>query len=414
MRLSVLLLLLLLLAMAAPLAAETDWPQWGGPGRDFKSPSTGLAASWPEDGPPRLWSRELGEGYSAVAAAGGTLYTLYRRGDEEVVIAVDAATGETRWEHAEVAKFDDEYSMENGEGPHATPLLAGRRVFAAGATARLYALDQESGRLAWSHDLMAEYGATLRRNGYACSPLAHGGNVILMVGGAGHAVMAFRQDDGAVVWASQDFRNSASSPLLIDVDGEEQLVVFTYAEVAGLDPDTGELLWSHPHEAEFGLNVSLPVWGADDHVLFVSSAYGGGARGLELVRAGDRTEVRELWSHTRMKIHFSNAVRVGERIYGSSGEFGPAPFTALEAKTGQILWRERGFARASFLYADGRFILIDENGVLALATPQEDGLAVASRVELLSPPARTVPTLVGQTLYVRDRKVLMALDLGAR
>lgn len=389
------------------VARPLEWPQWGGPHRDFTSDATGLAAAWPEGGPPRLWRRELGDGYSAIVAAAGVLYTMFRRGDDDVTVALDAATGATRWESAAAAPFSDEYSMRHGPGPHATPLVAGGRVFAVGATGLLRALDAATGRELWRHDLMAEYGGTLRVNGYASSPLAHDGKVIVMVGGPGHAVMAFDQADGSVAWSGGDFRNSASSPLMIEVDSEEQLVAFLWGEVAGFDPSTGELLWSHPHEPEFGLNVSLPVWSPDDRVLFVSSAYGGGARGLELTRTG----AREVWAHTRMNIHFSNAVRVGGRVYASSGEFGPAPFTALELATGRILWRDRRFARAAFIYADGRFILIDENGVLALATPGPDGLAAVSQVELLKPPARTAPALVGTTLYVRDREVVMALDL---
>lgn len=260
------------------------WPQWGGPHRDFKSDATGLAAVWPAAGPPRLWSRELGEGYSAIVEADGVLYTMFRRGGDDVAVALDAATGATLWESAVAVPFSDAYSMENGEGPHAAPLVEGGRVFAVGATGKLRALDAATGRELWGHDLLAEYGGTLRVNGYACSPLAYDGKVILMVGGPGHAVMAFEQADGAVAWAGGDFRNSASSPLVIDIDGEDQLVAFLYAEVAGFDPRTGALLWSFPHAPDFGLNVSLPVWNADDRLLFVSSAYGGGSRALELTR----------------------------------------------------------------------------------------------------------------------------------
>ena len=80
---------------------SADWPQWGGPARDFKSEAKGLAAAWPESGPRRVWSRDLGEGYSAIAAEGGRLFTMYRRASQDVVVALDAATGKTVWEHDE-------------------------------------------------------------------------------------------------------------------------------------------------------------------------------------------------------------------------------------------------------------------------------------------------------------------------
>lgn len=378
---------LLLLAFCVVASAQTppptnDWPQWGGPARDFKSSAKGLASAWPEGGPRKLWSRELGEGYSAIAAEGDRLFTMYRRGEQDVVVALDAATGKTLWEYAYDAPFTKDYSMENGPGPHATPTVAGERVFAAGPTGKLHALDKRTGKLLWSHDLMNEYKGTVRVNGYACSPLAYRDTIVMQVGGAGNAVMAFNQKDGSVVWKRHDFRNSPASPLVIRVDGQEQIVAFMYDEVVGLDPRGGELLWSFPHKTEFGLNVSTPVWG-DDQLLFVSSSYGGGSRALRLKAAGGKTTVEEVWAHSLMRIHFGNVVRLGDYVYGSSGDFGTAPFTAVDVRTGKVAWRERGLARASFVSAEGRFVLLDEDGHLVLATPTPEGLISHSRVELL-------------------------------
>jgi hypothetical protein len=80
-----------LLSAVTGLAQSTDWPQWSGPSRDFKSDAKGLAESWPGAGPRWLWSRALGEGYSLIAVVFGTLYTMYRRGVREVVVALEAA-----------------------------------------------------------------------------------------------------------------------------------------------------------------------------------------------------------------------------------------------------------------------------------------------------------------------------------
>lgn len=405
-----LVLTFMFVSFAFAHAQSLDWPQWGGPHRNFVSDTKGLAATWPEGGPRRVWAREFGEGYSAIVAEGGRLYTMTRRGPQEVVVALDAETGKTLWEYAYDAPFSPDYSMENGPGPHATPAVAGERVFAAGATGKLHALDKRTGKLLWSHDLLSEYKGTLRVNGYACSPLVYRDTVIMQVGGAGNALMAFRQRDGAVAWKRHDFRNSPSSPLLINVDGQEQLVAFMYDTLVGVEPSSGELLWSRPHVSEFGLNVSTPVWGADN-LLFVSSSYGGGSRVLRLSRAAGKTEVEEVWAHALMRVHYGNAVRLGDFVYASSGDFGTAPLTAVNVKTGKVAWRDRSIARASFVAAEGRLIILDEDGALILATPTPEGLQVHARTELLKSNAWTVPTLAGTRLYVRDRKSLMALEL---
>src|ERR1044072_6824765 len=97
-------------------AQSSDWAQWGGPQGNFKSDTKGLAATWPEAGPRRLWQREVGEGYAAIAPEGGMLFTMNHKGDNEVVIALDAATGKTIWEFSYAAPFSPEYDMSHGPG----------------------------------------------------------------------------------------------------------------------------------------------------------------------------------------------------------------------------------------------------------------------------------------------------------
>ena len=112
------------------------WRQWGGPNRDFLVNVTGLADSWPPEGPPVIWTRPLGTGHSSILADGDRLFTMYRRGDgrsrsgpweaEETVVAMDAATGATIWEYTYDSGLED---FSFGSGPHATPLVVGDRLF---------------------------------------------------------------------------------------------------------------------------------------------------------------------------------------------------------------------------------------------------------------------------------------------
>jgi len=391
-------------------AGSLEWPQFGGPHRDFTSDAKGLANTWPSSGPKKLWSRDLGEGYSEVAVDGAVLYTMYRRGSQEITLAAATATGKTIWEHAEDAGFRSGMAMENGPGPHATPLVTADAVYVVGILANLRRLDKTTGKVLWSHDLYGEFNGTPMDRGYSGSPIAWKNTVIMKVGGAGHAVMAFDQKDGKVLWHKQDFRNSPSSPVLIRVDGQDQLVAAMSDEVIGLNPDSGELLWTHPHSTSWGLNISLPLW-SSDNILFVSSAYNGGCMALELHVIDGKTTVKELWTTNRMRVHIGNLLRIGDTLYGSSGDFGPAPLTALDARTGKVIWQDRSFPKATFLYADGKVIVVDEDGNVALATVSPSGLKVLAKAELLHSNAWTAPSLAGGILYLRDRHSLMALDL---
>ena len=391
------------------------WRQWGGPDRNFRLESAELATSWPADGPEQLWSRPLGEGYSAVVVEDGTLYTMYRRGNDEVIIALDAASGTTRWEHAYDAPILDDgnfgfWLSSAGPGPFSTPLLTGSRLFTVGVNGEFHALDKATGKVLWFHDLVEEFDLA-GYSGFASSPIAYGANVILPVGGRGHGVVAFDRESGAVAWKNQDFDLAPASPVLVDVEGEEQLVVLSAQHVTGLDPRNGDLLWSHPHPTEYGLNISTPVWG-EGNLLFVSSAYNGGSRVIRLHREAGKTTAEEVWFNNRLRIHFGNALRIGDLVLGSSGDFGPAFFTAFDIHTGEEVWRERGFARAHMVYAGGKLVIVDEDGEIAIATATREGLQVHARAEKLTENAWTPPTLVGGRLYVRDRKNVLALDLS--
>ncbi len=353
-----------------PLAAQSTapsegWRQWGGPTRDFVvHGSSRLAESWPASGPRQIWSRPLGTGHSAILVDDGRLYTMVRSGSArdlkgpwqatEAVVALDAASGEGIWRYEYPSAIQD---FSRGPGPHSTPLIVGDRLFAIGTNKQFHALDKRTGRLLWSHDLVADFGAPpllvrpLVKSGYASSPIAYRNLVIAFVGGPGQSVMAFDQRDGSVVWKSSHFLISGSSPLLIDVDGETQLVCFGGALVAGLDPDDGEVLWVHPHDAGNDFNFSLPLWG-DDQILFLSSGYRTGSRALRLRRTGDRTAVEERWFDGRVKFQFLNGVRVGDRVYGTTGQSGTAFLTAVDITSGETAWRQRGFGQSSMLYAD--------------------------------------------------------------
>ena len=403
-------LLTALLACVALQGASLEWPQFAGPHRNFTSDTQGLANSWPASGPKRLWSRELGEGYSGISVYGAALYTMYRRGTDEVTLAAATATGKTIWEHTENAAFRSGMAMENGPGPHATPLVTADAVYAVGILANLVCLDKKTGKVIWSHDLWREFNGTPMDRGYSVSPIAWKDTVIMKVGGAGHALVAFNQKNGKVVWQKQDFANSPSSPIVVKVDGQDQLVAVMGDEIVGINPDSGDLLWKYPHTTSWHLNIALPLW-TDDNTLFVSSAYNGGCVALQLHVVDGKTQVKEIWSNNRMRVHIGNLLRIGDTLYGSSGDFGPAPLTALDAKTGRVLWQDRAFPKATFLYADGKLIAVDEDGNLSLATVSPAGLKVLSHAALLRSNAWTAPALVGTALYVRDRHTLMALDL---
>ena len=392
-------------------ARGEGWLVWGGKNRDFLVDSSGVADSWPAAGPKKLWSRALGDGYSAIAEEGGILYTAFRRGSKDVITALDASTGKTRWEYEYENPFTNSFSEKVGPGPYAMPQVVGDRLVTASGTGKIHSLDKKTGRPVWSHNLYTEFHGTELQFGYSCHALPYKDTLIYLSGGRGDGAIAFRQSDGAVVWKALDFTNSHSSPLLIHVDGQPQVAAVAANTVFGFDPDNGKLLWTHEHKTPYGLAVSTPVWGPGN-LLFVASAYGTGARVLQLNQSGGKTTVKELWADPHIQLHFSTAIQRDGYVYLSIGYDGPVFMAAVELKTGTIKWRDRGFAKAQLLYADGKIILADQDGTLALCRVSPEKFEVLSKAAVLESIAWTPPTLVGTRLYVRDRKTIEAFDLA--
>ena len=389
---------------------SSQWLQWGGPNRNFKVDSAQLKTAWTEEGPGQLWKRQLGEGYSAICVDQGTLYTMFRRGDEDVVTALNADTGKTLWEYAYTSLPWKEFSKQYGPGPHATPLIVGDYIYAIGFRTELTCLDKKNGQKVWSHNLWDEYNAKPGDRGYASSPMAYKNLLVVLAGGKDHGVMAFNLKDGQLVWRGQDFINSYSSPIIINVDGQDQLIAFVEKKVAALDPNTGDLLWQHAHNTQYQIHASTPIWGKDN-ILFISSAYDAGSRALHLSLQNGKTVVEELWYNKKVRVQHGSAVRMGETIYASSGH-GPAFLTAVTVKTGEITTQQRGFGKANLMMAGKQMIILDETGQLAIVNANPDSFEVLVQAQVLTSRSWTAPTLAGTKLYLRDMKEILALDLS--
>lgn len=396
-----------MVATSIATPAATSWTQRGGPNGDFKVEAKGLSTRWSESGPPTLWSRELGTGYSGILAEAGRLYTAYREGDQEVLIALDAETGKSIWEYKHPAALHEGQTDRFGAGPNATPLIAGNLIYHVGFTSKLHALNKKTGKPVWSHDLVEEFGGSTLHFGYSASPVLYKKMVIVLVGGEQHAAVGFDSKNGSVRWKSEPFDISYASPLVIDVDGQDQLAFMTPTEVVGVGLSDGLLRWRHPHENQFKNNCSGPWWG-EDNLLFVASQGDAGSRTLKLTRSEDKTTVEEVSSNLKMKVFHNSIFRNGDYVYGGSHDF----LVAHNVKTGETAWKERGFSEANVIQADGKVVLLDEEGQLGIATMSPEKLTVHASYGVLEKPAWTAPTLVGTRVYVRDTTTIKAIDLG--
>jgi outer membrane protein assembly factor BamB len=403
-------------------ARAADWPLWGGFRHNFTADETPLAATWPASGPREIWRRPLGDGYSGIACVEGRLYTMAHRAmpywlvfteQQEVAMALDAATGETVWEYAYQESFRSQFS-EIGPGPYAMPQVVGDRVFTAGAGGKLKALQRRDGALLWERDLYEELGGTRLPYGYSSHAVPYKDNLLVLAGGERQGLACLSQATGETVWAKLGFQNAHSTPILITVDGQEQLVALAGKMIFGADPATGEMLWSRSHSTDYGLAIAMPIWAPDRSLLVYSAAYNFGAEALRLRQSAGKTTVEPVWRDKRLQLHFDNMILADGALYFTRGHSGPAFFTAVDLETGRELWQTRDVAKSSLLaLPDGRILILDETGLLAIATATRERLTIHAKHKILSEKAWTPPTLVDGRLYVRDRAEIAAFDLSA-
>jgi outer membrane protein assembly factor BamB len=397
----------LLAGASVTIQALDDWPQWRGPRRDGVSAERGLLKTWPQSGPPLAWKATgAGQGYSSFAVAGGRLYTLGARENREHVIAFDAASGKRLWD----APHGQRFSNDRGDGPRGTPTVDGTRVYAFGASGDLTALDAASGKVAWTVNVIRDFGGQNITWGLSESPLIVGDRIIVSPGGAGSSVVALNKADGKLIWKTEADRAGYSSAVLHELGGISEAIVFTGERALGVNIANGRVLWSYDRVANRVANIATPIVRGND--VFLSSDYGTGAALLRLTAAGGGITAQEVYFTREMRNHHASSVLVGDHLYG----FSSAILTAMRFDTGEVAWRDRSVGKGSLVHADDRLYLFSERGVVALAEASPEGYREHGRfsLETGSLPTWSHPVVSNGKLYLRDQDTIYAYDVRGK
>jgi outer membrane protein assembly factor BamB len=389
------------------IQALDDWPQWRGPRRDGVSAERGLLKAWPQTGPPLAWKATgAGQGYSSFAVAGGRLYTLGARENREHVVAFDIASGKRVWD----APHGQRFSNDRGDGPRGTPTVDGTRVYAFGASGDLTALEAGSGKVAWTVNVIRDFGGQNITWGLSESPLIVGDRIIVSPGGPGSSVVALNKADGKLIWKTEADRAGYSSAVLHELGGISEAIVFTGQRALGVNIANGRVLWSYDRVANRVANIATPIV-RGDHV-FLSSDYGTGAALLRLTAAGGGITAQEVYFTREMRNHHASSVLVGDHLYG----FSSAILTAMRFDNGEVAWRDRSVGKGSLVHADDRLYLFSERGVVALAEASPEAYKEHGRfsLETGSLPTWSHPVVSNGKLFLRDQDTIYAYDVRAK
>ena len=370
-----------------------------------------MLKEWPSNGPPQLWSANgLGEGYSSIAISNGKLFTMGNQDDDEMVIALDLASGDKRW----ATRSGRAFREGQGNGPRGTPTIDGDLVYALGANGDLVCLDIETGRPKWSGNILQEFGGQNITWGICESVLIDGDKLICTPGGREATMVALNKQTGRVIWKSVVPTTPGpaySSIIAVEVGGVRQYVNFTSAGVVGVRASDGQPMWGQKESANPTANCSSAVFA--DNCIFTASGYGTGGAMFRLSSSGGKTTSQLGYSTREMQNHHGGMAVVDGYLYGCD----EAILTCLELKTGKIAWQSRSVGKGAITIADGRLYVRGEGGALALAEVNSQKYVETGRFDQPQRSDRSAwahPVVADGKLFLRDMDRLLVYDVKAK
>jgi outer membrane protein assembly factor BamB len=395
---------------AADLTRTTadDYAQYLGPQRLGVVPHARLARDWERRPPRLLWKKPVGAGWGAFAVVGEYAFTQEQRGDEECTVCYRVSDGTTAWVHADRTRFD---SSMGGPGPRATPTVAASRVYAVGATGLLNCLDGATGRSLWSINILYDNQGQRIDHGVCGSPLLVDDLVVVCPTGNDNVTLAaYHRDTGKRVWQGGGQAASYGSPLLAELGGTRQVLIYGAAGVAGHDPASGKALWSFPWTNTDRINCSQPWPNAGGPgQIFAGTGYNKGSTLVHVERSPDGDwSCRPLWNNRRLKTKFTSAVLHDNYLYGLDEGI----LQCLDVKTGKQMWKDGRYEHGQVLLAGDLLLIQAESGDIALVEASPQGFHELGRTPALDGKTWNQPALAGKYLLVRNDHEAACLELA--
>ncbi|MDB4662009.1 PQQ-binding-like beta-propeller repeat protein [Verrucomicrobiales bacterium] len=403
------------------VAAEIDSAQFGGPNRDNHFPDAAVSLDFEKNPPEELWRQPIGDGWSGFAVVGNRAITQEQLGEDELVTCYDLGTGIRLWTHNDegtrftsaVGEDDKVMAVMGGEGPRATPTIHEKNVYSLGSTGVLNCLDLETGTQKWMRDTLAEFSAPLPKWGKSSAPLVIPDLGLVVVTAAeknGPTLLAYKVDSGEPAWEYEGHGASYSSPRLLEIAGQRQIVSVNGRDLTGHEPDTGVELWRFEWPRE-NPKVCQPILVENDRIL-VSASYNMGTHLLQIRSNEGEWSVEPVWKSTKLKTKFSSPVVHDGFAYGLN----EGRLACIDLETGDQQWRgeKYGFGQ-NLLVGDQILIQAEEPGDLVVAATNPEQFEETARIDtVLTAMTWNTPTLAGRYLLVRNGEEAICFRLAGK
>ena len=386
---------------AAAQKPTPDYTQWRGQNRDGSASAFAEPRTWPETLTQR-WKTEVGLGYATPLVVGNRIYVFSRRGDNEVMAALDAGTGKEIWQNAYAVSFTmNKGAARHGPGPKSTPAYAEGKLFAIGMTGVITAYDAKTGKELWrkaGSDVVPMFTT------HAFSPVVDRGLVIFHPGGHDKgAITAFDVNTGATKWSWDGDGPSYGSPIVVDLGGTRQLIALTQGKLVGLDVATGVLLWERPFVSGNFTNSATPTLAGQTVII----SNGGPMTAVTITKRDGKWVTEEAWTNADQPFRLSNPVLIGETLFGFSTR-NSGQYFALDVKSGKTLWTSEGrqAGQAALVKAGNLVFSLEDDGELVVSRVSTSTFEPVRRYKLADTDTWTQPTISGDRVFVKDVSTL--------
>jgi len=395
-------------AATTTAATSTSWPGFRGPAHDGAVRDARLVTPGGKVAMTIGWKRDLGSGYSVVAAGDGRLYAMFSSGDGDFAAAFKQETGDELWRY----RIEDLYKGHDGshDGPIASPVLGAGRLYGFSPRGILFAVDAATGKQAWSRNLVTEVGAKSPFYGFASSPILVDKSLVVEIGaGEGKAIAAFQAEDGKLIWSVGNDEINYQSPIAATLGGRAQIIVAGGKTLWGLDPATGKVLWSYEHQGDqsvMGGQKLIAVPAGDDRFLLVNKE--DSSTMIRVVPAdGGAWQVKELWTKNSIKNTYVIPVYHDGYVYGVSGFI----LTCIDAATGETKWKSREPGDGFVTLVGGHLVVLTKQGTLHIAEASPAGYQELARTALFDEQSWSAVAFADGHLFARSMAHLARIDV---
>lgn len=390
-------------AVAADRKYTSDprgWPWFLGPQGNAVSPETGINKDWRRRPPRILWQVAMtDQGFSGPAVVDGVVYVLDHDKKNEIVRALDLDSGQEKWRYAYPDAVRPNYGYTR-----TTPAVSAGRVYTLGRFGMLHCLDAETGKKLWEIDLVTRYEGKVAEFWCSASPVIDGERLIVVPGGERN-LLALDKRSGEEIWhAGNHDEPGYATPVIAVLRGRKQYIVFTGKNLVVIDPEFGNVLWRYKWQTRFDTNAACPIV-LDGDRIFITTSYNHGCAMLQLTKQG----FRKLWENRNLLAHFSTPIHHKGHIYGTSD---PDYLVCLDAKTGKLRWKKKGFNKGGLLMVeDVLLVLGGKTGILHMVKTDSRAYRELGRIKPLGGLSWVAPVLADGRLLVRNRKAIACVDL---